>query len=214
MTTEAFRLTLDPRAMLGKKVKQLRKTGVIPVHLYGPEMDSRALQCTQRDVLRALSRTGGTTPIAVTINGESGEFLTFAREVQWDPVRGDILHVDFMAVRATERMTAQVPINLVGESPGAREVGGSIIQQLRELTVEALPLEVPSEVEVNLDSLTDPAGVIRAGDIPLPANVILLTEAEEVVARIEALRAEESAESGGEAAPDADGGSSEDGGAS
>ncbi|MDA0734308.1 MAG: 50S ribosomal protein L25 [Chloroflexi bacterium] len=201
MTTQAFKLALDPRAMLGKKVKQLRKTGVVPVHLYGPEMESRSLQCTQRDVLRALSQTGGTTPISVSINGESGEFLTFAREVQWHPVRGDILHVDFMAVRASQRMTAQVPINLVGESPGAREASGSVIQQLRELTVEALPLEVPSEVEVNLESLTDPAGVIRAGDIPLPANVLLLTDAEDVVVRIEALRVEEVVEAADEEAP-------------
>jgi large subunit ribosomal protein L25 len=201
MTTEAFKLVLEPRTTLGKKVKQLRKTGVIPVHLYGPEMESRALQCPQRDVLRALSRTGGTTPISITVNGERGEFLTFAREVQWHPVRGAILHVDFMAVRATQRLTAQVPINLVGESPGAREAGGSVIQQLRELTVEALPLELPSEVEVNLEILTDPAGVIRAGEIPLPANVLLLTDPEDVVVRIEALRVEV-VEDAGEGAPE------------
>jgi hypothetical protein len=65
---------------------------------------------------------------------------------------------------------------------------------LRELTVEALPLELPGEVEVNLETLVDPAGVIRAGEIPLPANVLLLTDAEDVVARIEALRVEEAAE--------------------
>ncbi|HEU0022027.1 MAG TPA: 50S ribosomal protein L25 [Dehalococcoidia bacterium] len=214
MTTQAFKLVLDPRATRGKKVKQLRKTGVIPVHLYGPETESRSLQCTQRDVLRALSRTGGTTPISVTVNGESGEYLTFAREVQWHPVRGDILHVDFMAVRATQRLTAQVPISLVGESPGARGAGGSVIQQLRELTVEALPLELPSEVQVNLGILTDPAGVIRAGDIPLPPNVLLLTDAEDVVVRIEALRAEEVVEAagGGPAEPEVgrpDGGTGE-----
>ena len=212
MTTEAFKLALDPRTTLGKKVKQLRRTGVVPVHLYGPEMESRSLQCTQRDVLRALSRTGGTTPIAVTVNGERGEFLTFAREVQWHPVRGDILHVDFMAVRATQRLTAQVPISLVGESPGAHEAGGTVIQQLRELTVEALPLELPGEVEVNLETLTDPSGVIRAGEIPLPANVLLLTDAEDVVVRIEALRAEEVAEPAEEGAPQPEAGG-RDGGA-
>ena len=211
MTTQAFKLELDPREMLGKKVKQLRRTGIIPVHLYGPEMKSRSLQCTQRDVLRALSQTGGTTPITISINGESGEFLTFAREVQWHPVRGDILHVDFMAVRATQRLTAQVPISLIGDSPGARGVGGSVIQQLRELTVEALPLELPSEVEVNLEILTDPAGVIRAGDITLPANVLLITDAEDVVVRIEALRVEGAVGQEGEEAPDSDAGSADAG---
>ena len=191
MTTEAVKLELEPRDVLGKKVKQLRRSGVIPVHLYGPEVESRSLQCTHRDILRALARSGGTTAIVVTVKGESGEQLTFAREVQWHPVRGDILHVDFMAVRATQRMTAQVPINVIGESPGARETGGTAIQQLRELTVEALPLEIPPEVEVNLEILTDPNGVIRAGEITLPANVDMLTDVEEVVVRIEAARVEE-----------------------
>ena len=191
MTTEAVKLELEPRDVLGKKVKRLRSAGVVPVHLYGPEVESRSLQCTQREILRALARSGGTTAIVVTVKGESGEQLTFAREVQWHPVRGDILHVDFMAVRATQRMTAQVPINLVGESPGAREISGTPIQQLRELTVEALPLEIPPEVEVNLEILTDPNGVIRAGEITLPANVAMLTDAEEVVVRIEAARVEE-----------------------
>ena len=211
MTTEAVKLELHSREILGKKVKQLRRAGIIPVHLYGPDVDSRSLQCKQREVLRALARSGGTTPIIVTVEGESGEQLTFAREVQWHPIRGDILHVDFIAVRATQRVSAQVPINLVGESPGARESGGTTIQQLRELTVEALPLEIPGEVEVNLEILTDPNGSIRAGEITLPANVDMLTDAEEVVVRIEAARAEEpvvaevqeGAEAGGAAAPEA-----------
>jgi large subunit ribosomal protein L25 len=207
MTTEAVKLELQPRETLGKKVKQLRRAGITPVHLYGPEMESRSLQCEQREVLRALARSGGTTPILVTVQGERGEQLTFAREVQWHPVRGDILHVDFMAVSATQRVEAQVPINLIGESPGAREAGGAIIQQLRELTVEALPLEIPSEVEVNLEDLTDPDGVIRASDIVLPPNVEMLTDPEDVVARIEVARAVEEVEveAEGEVAAEAEG---------
>lgn len=200
MTThEAVKLELHPREVLGKKVKQLRREGIIPVHLYGPEMEPRSLQCEHREVLRALARTGGTTPIMVNVQGERGEQLTFAREIQWHPVRGDILHVDFLAVRATQRVTAQVPINLVGESPGAHQAGGSAIQQLRDLTVEALPLEIPAEIEVNLEELTEPDGVIRAGDLSLPPNVEMLTDAEEVVVRIEVARAVEEVEAEEEA---------------
>ncbi len=184
MTTQAIKLSLEPRDVLGKKVKQLRRTGTIPVHLYGPAVDSRSLQCDQSILIRALSQAGGTTPISVTVAGESEEHLTFAREIQWDPVRGYILHVDFLAVQANQRVSAQVPISLVGDSPGAREAGGTVIQQLREVAVEALPLEIPSEVEVDLSQLTDPNGTIRAGDLNLGANVTLETDAEEVVARI------------------------------
>jgi large subunit ribosomal protein L25 len=135
------------------------------------------------------------------------------------------LHVDFLAVRATQRVTAQVPINLVGESPGAHQAGGSAIQQLRDLTVEALPLEIPAEIEVNLEELTEPDGVIRAGDLALPSNVEMLTDAEEVVVRIEVAReevveeveaeeeavAEGEAEEGAEASAESPEGESEEG---
>lgn len=194
MTTEAVKLEVIPRTILGKKVKQLRRAGIVPVHLYGPDVKPRPLQCEQRELLRALARSGGTTPIVVAVRGERDEQLTFAREIQWHPVKGDILHVDFLAVKATERVSAQVPINLIGESPGAKEAGGATIQQLYELTVEALPLEIPSEVVINLEELTDPDGVVRAGDIVLPSNVDMLTDPEDVVVRIEVTRAVEEEE--------------------
>jgi large subunit ribosomal protein L25 len=143
------------------------------------------------------------------VQGERGEQLTFAREIQWHPVRGDILHVDFLAVRATQRVTAQVPINLVGESPGAHQAGGSVIQQLRELTIEAFPMEIPSEIEVNLEGLTDPDGAIRAGDLVLPPNIVMLTDPEDVVVRIEVTRAVEEVEAEAEAVAEPESESSE-----
>ncbi len=103
-----------------------------------------------------------------------------------------------------------MPISLAGDSPGAREAGGTVIQQLREVTVEALPLEIPSTIEVDLSKLTDPSGTIRAGELDLGANVTLVTDSDEVVARIEVLRAVEeeveegvSPEAGGPTAPEA-----------
>jgi len=198
MTTQAIKLALDPREILGKKVKQLRKAGTIPVHIYGPGLESRPLQCDQSLLIRALSQAGGTTPINISVPGESGEQMTFAREIQWDPVRGNILHVDFLAVQANQPVSAQVPITLTGDSAGAHQAGGTVVLQLRELTVEALPLEIPSTIEVDLSQLTDPTGTIRAGDLDLGANVTLVTDSEEVVARIEVLRAgEEAMEEGG-----------------
>ncbi len=200
MTTQAIKLALDPREVLGKKVKQLRKSGTIPVHLYGPGLESRPLQCDHSSLIRALSQAGGTTPINISVPGESGEQLTFAREIQWDPLRGNILHVDFLAVQANQPIAAQVPLSLVGDSPGAREAGGTVIQQLREVTVEALPLEIPSTIEVDLSQLTDPNGTIRVGQLKPGPNVTLVTDSEEVVARIEVVRAVEE-EEGEQAVP-------------
>lgn len=190
MTTEAIKLELEPRQILGKKVKQLRRAGIIPVHLYGPGVESKALQCKAQTLIQVLAQAGGSTPISVSIQGERGNQLAFAREIQWDPRRDDVVHVDLLVAEANRPVSAQVPIVLTGESPGARMVNGTVMQQLRQLDVLALPLEMPGEAEVDLANLTEPDGVIRVGDITLPPNVTVLTDAEELVVRIELPRVE------------------------
>ena len=191
MTTESISLELSPREVLGKKVKRLRQQGVIPVHLYGPGVDPQPLQCETTKLVDVLVRAGGNTAVTVTVQGGQETHLAFAREIQWDPRRDDILHVDFLAVDASRPVSAQVPITLIGDSPGARTAGGTVMQQLRDLNVEALPLEVPRELELDLTMLTEPDGVLRAADIVIPGNVTLLTDPEDVVVRIEVLRAVE-----------------------
>ncbi|MDE2843793.1 MAG: 50S ribosomal protein L25 [Chloroflexota bacterium] len=213
MTTESIRLELEPRTVLGKKVKQLRREGTIPVHMYGPGIEPRSLQCENRQLLRVLAQAGNTNPINLSVSGESGERLVFAREIQWSPIRSEILHVDFLAVSATEKVTAQVPINLVGESPAARETGGSVAQALYNLDVEALPLEIPNEVVIDLSILVDTNSVVRAGDLELDSNVTMLTDPEAMVVRVDAGRMalgrvegaeDEAPAEGGEEAPAAE----------
>ncbi len=100
MTTQAVSLKLEPRATLGKKVKALRREGIVPVHLYGRDVQPRALQCEVRTLLRAISRAGGEfgQPLDLSIAGESGAYIAEASEIQWDPRTGDVLHVDFRTV--------------------------------------------------------------------------------------------------------------------
>ncbi len=190
MTTEAIKLKLEPRHLLGKKVKRLRRAGMVPIHLYGPGVESRSLQCQAQKLIQVLSIAGGNTPISVSIEGEPGNQLAFAREIQWDPRRDDLFHVDFLVAEANRPVSAQVPIVLTGESSGARIAGGTIMQQLHQLDVQALPLEMPSEAELDLSILTESDSVGRVGDISFPANVTILTDPEEVIVRIESARVE------------------------
>ena len=141
-------------------------------------------------MLRALAQSGGNTPIVVNVEGESGEQLTVPREVQWHPVRGNILHVDLLAVSSTQTMAAQVPITLEGDAP----TGTLVTQLIRELTVEARPLDIPGEVVVDLGGMNPEGGSVRAADIALPAGVTLITDGEEVVVRVELDRGPEEAE--------------------
>ena len=190
MTTQTITLELEPRTMLGKKVKKLRREGIIPVHIYGPDADSRPLQCQGQRLVQVLYQAGGNTAIAISIKGESGNLLAFAREIQWEPLRDTILHVDFLLADINRPVTAQVPIVLIGESPGARSVGGTVVHQFRQLDVQALPLEMPGQIEFNLDVLTEVDGVVRVSDLNVSDNVTVLTDSEELVARVELPRVE------------------------
>ena len=181
-------LKLELRDTLGKKVKRLRQEGIIPVHLYGPGISSRSLQCRDKELIRALTQAGRSTPVTVTVEGEGDEHLAFVREIQWDPIRGNLFHVDLLRAEATQRVSADVNLVLTGESPGAREAFGRVVQLLHSITVEALPLEMPQDVQVDLSTLTEPDGAIRSGDIPLPTGAVLVSDSSAMVARIEVAR--------------------------
>jgi len=190
MTTNAVEIELNPRELMGKKVGRLRRAGIVPVHLYGPGMEPRALQCNASQLIRALATAGGATPIHITIQGEPGNHLAFAREIQWDPKRDDLLHVDLLAADVSRPVTAQVPIVLIGESAGARTVSGTVMHQLRTVDIQALPLEMPSEIELDISVMEEPDSVIRVSDLLIPENATLLSDVEELVVRIELPRVE------------------------
>ena len=107
-----------------------------------------------------------------------------------DPIRGDLVHVDFLRTEATQRISAEVPVTFIGDSP-RRLANGSVVQQLRSIVVEALPLDMPRELVVDLALLTEPDSIVRAGDLSLPEGTTLITNADGVVARIEVARVEE-----------------------
>ena len=215
MTTNAVEIELNPRELMGKKAGRLRRAGIVPVHLYGPGMEPRALQCNASQLIRVLATAGGATPIHITIQGEPGNHLAFAREIQWDPKRDDLLHVDLLAADVSRPVTAQVPIVLIGESAGARTVSGTVMHQLRTVDIQALPLEMPSEIELDISVMEEPDSVIRVSDLLIPENATLLSDVEELVVRIELPRVEvevdveEGLEEGEEGAGADDGGAAE-----
>jgi len=191
MTTNQIQIELDPREFMGKKVGRLRRVGIVPVHLYGPGMKPRALQCQTSTLIKVLAAAGGATPIHITIQGESGNHLAFAREIQWDPRRDDLLHVDLLAADISRPVTAQVPIVLVGESAGARIVGGTVMHQLRTIDLQALPLEMPGQIELDISVMEEPDSVIRVSDLPIPDSATLISDLEALVVRIELPRVAE-----------------------
>jgi len=168
----------------------MRHQGIIPVHLYGPGIESRALQAPVGDLTKALTLAGRNRPIQVRVKRERKSQLAFVREIQWDPLRGEILHVDFLQVDVTQRMRAEVPIELVGDAPALKEPRTSVVQNTFSIEVEALPSDIPERVEADLTMLTEVSSVIRAGELALAPDASLISDADTVVARIEVARVE------------------------
>jgi large subunit ribosomal protein L25 len=188
---ETLTLTLSPRELTRKKVKQLRREGIVPVHVYGHGVESLALQVEAGALLRVLSISGRNVPITVDIDGRDGESICFVREAQRHPVTEELLHVDFLRVDVTRRVRAEVPIILDGLPPAVENLGGILLQPFATLEVEALPMDMPAAFHVDVAVLEDFAMSIRIGDIAVASNVTIIRDPEEMVARVVPPRIEE-----------------------
>jgi large subunit ribosomal protein L25 len=172
----------QPRTALGKKVGALRRSGITPIHIYGSTMESLTLQASTVDLVHALNDAGLTTPLTVTIG--SDEHFVVVKQIQKHPVTDRVLHVDLFAISRTERIQASVPLHFEGEAMAAREEGAQLAEDFHELMLEAVALEMPHAIVVDLAPLVELESVIRAGDIALPAGVTLVTDPTAIVARI------------------------------
>ncbi len=191
-------LSVNKREVTGKKVSELRNNGVIPIHMYGPEIESSPLQCDSKILDRVITDAGTNIPVTVNVDEGDQDNLCFIREVQYHPVTNKILHVDFMKVQVGKSVRAQVPISVVGTSPAVRTMGGTLLQPLLALTVEALPLEIPKTITLQAELLVDFEINFYVSDIEVDEGVNVINEASEMVATVVAPRVERIESEGGE----------------
>jgi large subunit ribosomal protein L25 len=177
-------LQVSKREILGKKVRFLRRQGITPLHLFGRDVESLALQCDTDGLQRVLAQSGHAALVALKIGNEGRRRSAVVREIQRGPRRGELLHVDFYQVRMAEKIKVEVPVVLVGEAPASRPRGNTLLQELNTLTVECLPSEIPASVELDISALTDTEQVIRAGDVEVGEEIAVLNDPELVVVRI------------------------------
>ena len=199
-----FDLSAEPRSIVGKKVRFLRRQGVVPGNIFG-NTASTAIQLQARDVEHTIHRAGRTQLISLAVAG--GETTTvLLKEWQRHPYKGGLLHVDFFRVTMTETLRMDVPIRVVGEAPAVKLTGGTPFQPLATLSVECLPGDIPETIDVDVSGLMADDDSIFVRDLTVPSGVTVVTDGDEMVVKIMAARvqveAEEAAE--GEAAPAAE----------
>jgi large subunit ribosomal protein L25 len=187
MAGERTKLTVSERTKLGSpETRRLRKQGLVPGVLYG-RGEPVAICVEERELRRALTGAGGLHSILdVEIDGTGKSHASILKDYQLDKVRGNVVHVDLQEVRLDQPIHATVTVQLTGseDSPGVRE-GGVLSQPLRELNVEALPLEVPEHIDLDVSQL-ELNGTLRVADIVVPEGATLLDDPETVIATITA----------------------------
>jgi len=181
---EKIELRTAPREILGKKVRFLRHQGITPVHLFGHGVEPMALQCDTTQLQRVLTQAGKTRLVNLKLKKKRTPQNVVVREVQKDPLTGMLLHVDFYQVSMVEKIKVEVPIILLGEPPGLKAKDNVLDQELRKLTIECLPDEIPNSIEIDLNSLTEADQAIQVKNIVLGEGITILDNPEQIVVKI------------------------------
>jgi len=206
---DEIELQVDKREVLGKKVRFLRRQGVTPAHIFGHGIESVALQCDTDNLRHILAEAGRTRLISLKLDNERRPRAAVVREIQREPLTGELLHVDFYQVRMEEKVSVDVPVVIVGEAPALKSKENMLVQELNSLTVECLPAKIPPSVRLDISSLTEAEQAVRVKDIEMDKEITVLHDPEMVMVKIgsrpverieEAVAAEEVVEAA-EAAP-------------
>lgn len=170
-----------------ENLQNIRKGGFIPAVVYGPKQEATSIKINTIAFLKAYKDAGESTIVELSVDGESHDVLI--QQVDRDAVKGEVLHADFYAVEKGKKVAVNVELEFVGESP-AEKAGGVLVKVAHEVEVEAMPKDLPHQIEVSIDSLTEIDSQIHAKDLVMPAGVTLLTDADEVIALIQAHKEE------------------------
>jgi large subunit ribosomal protein L25 len=179
-------LVSEPRTDFGSgPTGRLRKSGKVPAVVYGLGADAVSITVDARELSHALSgESGANTLIALDVAGES--VLTLARQVHRHPTRGEFVHVDFVRIRRDVAVSAEIPLHLIGEPIGVKN-GGLLEQLMFQLTVEAMPGNIPVAIEHEIAEL-EITDQLHVRDLALPSGVSTAADPDAVVAQVSARR--------------------------
>ena len=175
---------VEPRTVLGKKVKQLRREGTLPANVFGRGLESTAVQMNTADARKMLNAHGRNVLIEITIAGEDAPRSVVVRAVKTDPLNDAIQHIDFYQVDLTREIEANIPVHLVGEAPAVSTWGGILVHESSSIRIRALPVDMPQFIEVPVVGLAELEQSISVGEIALPERVTALSDPTMTLARI------------------------------
>lgn len=175
-------LSAKIRKEVGKKVKALRKRDVLPAVLYGPGIKNLNLEINLKEFEKVFKVAGESSLISLEIEKKKTPVLI--QEVQRDPLTEKPIHVDFYQPSLKEKIEARIPLVFEGEAPAVKELGGTLIKNIPEIEVKALPQNLPHQIKVDISQLKTLEDNILISDLILPEGVEVLRNPEEIVASV------------------------------
>ena len=190
MTKEKHQIKAVTRTVTGRKVKQIRKEGWLPATVYGKEFESLSIQFNLAEIVKLFDEIGESTLVEVTLD-EKEKLPVLFRNPQYHPIDGNMIHIDCYKVNLKEKIKAMVPIELVGESQAVKD-GNILVTVTDEIEVEGLPADLPEKIEVDLSALENLESTIIVADLKLDSDKLeILTDGEQLIAKVEEPKAEE-----------------------
>jgi large subunit ribosomal protein L25 len=187
-----LKLQIEKREKFGRKARGGKNTEKFPAVFYGPKEDSTSVFVTKRDFVKVWKEVGESS--VIILEGAGDEKQALIQEVALDPVSDEPIHADFYIIEKGKKVEVDVPLEYVGESPAVKNLGAVLVKVMHELPIEAEPVNLPHEIEVDISSLVDFESNITVKDLKIPAGVTVLAEAEETVALVQEPREEEEEE--------------------
>ncbi|MEA3292965.1 MAG: 50S ribosomal protein L25 [Patescibacteria group bacterium] len=170
------------REILGKKVKILREKGVLPGVLYGPKIKTIPVEIDLKEFEKIYKEAGESSLISLSLDKKKYSVLIY--DVKKDALSGELIHVDFYQPSLEEKVETEIPIVIDGESPAVQDLGGTLIKNISEVKVKALPQDLPKEIKVNVEALKTLDDDILIKDLIVSENIEVLGDLEEVVVSI------------------------------
>lgn len=198
MTTK-IQLNAQARSEDNGKASQVRTSGFIPAVIYGFGKTNQNVKVKKHDFEKAFAVAGEFNLLDLSI-GEASPVKVIIKDVQRDGLSSAVIHIDFYQVDMAKKITAEIPLNFIGESKAVKELGGTLVKNMAAVEVECLPGDLVSNIDVDISVLANFDQFIRLHDLVLPRGVELAQETNEVVIGVVETKAEEEAPRPDEAA--------------
>ncbi|MAG60012.1 50S ribosomal protein L25 [Candidatus Woesebacteria bacterium] len=167
-------LSAEKREVSGRKVKKLRRDGILPANIYGKKIESLSVQVPIGDFRKVFKEVGETGLVELKVAGKA--YPVLVHNVQLDPTTDEFLHADFLHVNLKEKVTATVPVEFTGEAPAEKTGEGVVVHQLSEVEVEALPTDLPEKIVVDISSLEKVDDAIKVSEFSVDRKKVEIKE--------------------------------------